>query len=99
MLPSRPKLSRPGGYRIGIEAPGIIEPTGRAIQDRPIGERAVFSSSMQPKGGVWEEFTAVPEQALNPTPAELEFIQAAALPVARSTALESLRTLGVKAGD
>lgn len=86
-------------YVIGIEAAGAIEKVGTAVRDHRVGDRVMFSSSMRPKGGVWAEFAAVPVDALTPIPADLDFVRAAALPVAGGTALASLRALQLNAGD
>ncbi|MEO6809564.1 MAG: NADP-dependent oxidoreductase [Isosphaeraceae bacterium] len=86
-------------YVIGIEAAGIIEKTSESVTGHPPGSRVMFTSSMHPKGGVWAEFAAVPEAALVVIPDELDFVRAAALPVAGSTALESIRALGLSPND
>jgi NADPH:quinone reductase-like Zn-dependent oxidoreductase len=80
-------------YPIGIEAAGIIEEVGETASRFSPGDRVIFTSSMQPKGGVWAEFAAVAEQALVHVPDGLDFVRAAALPVAGGTALRSLRLL------
>ena len=86
-------------YVIGIEAAGTIEKTGHAVTDYQPGDPVMFTSSMQPKGGVWAEFAAVRAAALIRIPEGLSFIQAAALPVPGSTALESMKLLDLKSGD
>lgn len=86
-------------YAIGIEAAGIIEETGRAVTGYQPGDEVMFTSSMQPKGGVWAEYAAVSERALLRIPAELGFIRAAALPVAGNTALESMRLLDLSPNE
>jgi len=86
-------------YAIGIEAAGIIKKVGKAVVHYQPGALVMFTSSMQPKGGTWAEFAAVREEALIRIPDGLSFIQAAALPVAAGTALESMRMLGLRPGD
>jgi len=86
-------------YVIGIEATGVIEKTGRAVAGYRPGDAVMFTSSLQPKGGVWAEFAAVRGEALIHIPAGLSFIQAAALPVAGGTALEAMNLLDLKPGD
>ncbi|GAA4512387.1 hypothetical protein GCM10023159_17780 [Brevibacterium yomogidense] len=50
---------------------------------------------MQDKGGSWAEYAVVDEDALIlPLPVDLDFVQAAALPVAGNTALRALAALG-----
>lgn len=85
-------------YPIGIEASGIVESVGEAVTRVQPGDRVMFVSSAQPKGGVWAEFAAVPEHALVPIPDALDAVRAAALPVAGGTAMESVRLLGLEPG-
>lgn len=84
-------------YPIGSEGAGTVERIGANVTDVAVGDRVVFSSSMQPKGGCWAEYVAIRHQALVPLPAELEFAKGAALPVAGKTALESIRALDLEA--
>lgn len=91
-LPTNPKFP----YVIGIEAAGIIEKIGDSVSGYQPGSEVMFTSSLRPKGGVWAEFAAVSEDALIRIPDGLDFIRAAALPVAGSTALEAIRSLDLK---
>lgn len=86
-------------YVIGIEATGTVEAVGAEVADHRVGDRVMFSSSMRPRGGVWAEFSAVAAEALVTVPDDLDFVRAAALPVAGSTALEAVRALQLEAGD
>lgn len=93
---------RPGDaqypYPIGIEAAGVVEDVGSGVAHRRRGDRVMFTNSSQPKGGTWAEFSAVPGHALIPLPPSLSFVEAAALPVAGGTAIESMRSLGLTSG-
>lgn len=82
-------LKRPASSRKQAERSRAIDP----------GDAVMFTSSLQPKGGVWAEFAAVRGEALIHIPAGLSFIQAAALPVAGGTALEAMNLLNLKPGD
>jgi NADPH:quinone reductase-like Zn-dependent oxidoreductase len=86
-------------YPIGIEAAGTIEKAGEEVTRFRPGDRVMFINSTQPKGGVWAEFSVVPERAVIPLPDALDFVRAAALPVAGGTALASIRLLGLEPGD
>lgn len=86
-------------YPIGIEAAGIVQRVGSSVRGRHVGDRVMFTNSRQPKGGTWAEFTAVPEGSLIDVPHELGFVDAAALPVAGGTALESMRSLDLNRAD
>ncbi|MGH2511409.1 MAG: NADP-dependent oxidoreductase [Candidatus Limnocylindrales bacterium] len=87
-------------YPIGIEAAGeVAEVGGRVTSYRP-GDRLAFISVMQPKGGTWAEFAAVAMDALILTiPEGMSFEQAAAVPVAGSTALKALHMLPIQSRD
>lgn len=94
-MPSSPNYP----YPIGIEAAGVIERTGSKVADYRTGDRVMFTNSMQPKGGTWAEFSAVPQQSLILMPPALSFVKAAALPVAGGTAIESMRSLNLNRAD
>lgn len=50
---------------------------------------------MQAKGGTWAEYAVVDTRSLIlPMPAELDFVEAAALPVAGNTVLRAISALG-----
>ncbi|GAA5226454.1 NADP-dependent oxidoreductase [Paeniglutamicibacter antarcticus] len=95
-LPSEPTYPFP----IGIEAAGDIEAIGSSVTGYQPGERIAFVSSMQPKGGTWAEFVAVKATSLIiPIPATMDYISAAAVPVAGNTALKAFGVLTtVRAG-
>ncbi|WP_207345274.1 zinc-binding dehydrogenase [Arthrobacter sp. E3] len=60
----------------------------------PPGERIAFVSSMQPKGGTWAEYAAVKGSSLIiPIPDNVDFVHAAAIPVAGNTVLRALHAL------
>ncbi len=81
-------------YPIGIEAAGVIEEVGAAVSGRRPGDRIAFVSSMQPKGGTWAEFVAVKADSLIVAiPADMDFPESAAIPVAGNTALRAFHAL------
>lgn len=81
-------------FPIGIEAAGVVEEIGPRVTAYHPGERIAFVSSMQPKGGTWAEFAVVNTGSLIiPLPAELDFVTAAAIPVAGNTVLRALHAL------
>ncbi len=84
---------------IGSEAAGVVKEVGSGVTAWRAGDRVMLSNGMQAKGGTWAEFTVVPAAALIMLPEGLEFVEAAALPVAGGTALESIRSLGLERGD
>lgn len=83
-------------YPIGIEAAGVIEHTGSDVSGYQPGGRIAFVSSMQPKGGTWAEFVAINAGSLIiPIPDGLDFLEAAAVPVAGNTILRAFHALTV----
>lgn len=89
-LPSEPIYP----YPIGIEAAGDIEAVGSSVTGYQPGQRIAFVSSMQPKGGTWAEFAAIKAASLIiPIPATMDYISAAAVPVAGNTALKAFAAL------
>lgn len=94
-LPPKPRFP----YAIGLEGAGIIANVGSAVKGFEPGDRVMFSATPQPKGGTWAEFAAVSADALIAMPEGLAFTEAAALPIAGTTALEGIKALGLNRGD
>lgn len=86
-------------YPIGTEASGIITSIGSKVTDFKVGDRVIFSSSLQPQGGPWAQYAVVPKSSLIPMPEKLSFVEGAAIPVAGRAALESIGTLDLKKND
>lgn len=86
-------------YIIGSEGAGIIKRCGANVSNFKIDDRVILSSSMQLKGGCWAEYVAVSIDKLVSMPDDMDFIHAAAMPVAGKTAIESMDTLDLKKGD
>ena len=84
--------SRPNGWAPGQDVAGIIEV---AAEGGPAaGTRVVGLAD----GGAWSELVAVPLERLTSLPDTVDFVQAACLPVAGTTALRALRALGEVVG-
>ena len=86
-------------FPIGSEGSGVVEKIGSEVTDFKKGDRVIFSSSMQIKGGSWAEFTVVSDKSLQVMPNNMDFEEGTALPVAGKTAMESIRALNLKRGD
>lgn len=87
-------------YPIGVEAAGFVEEIGSQVTRYKKGDRIAFVSMMQPKGGTWAEFAAVQQDSLIlPIPETMDFVEAAAVPVAGNTVLRALTALHLKEGD
>lgn len=81
-------------YPIGIEGAGVIEQIAEGVTDYRPGDRVAFISSMQTKGGTWAEYAVVDMRSLIlPVPDALDFLDAAAVPVAGATSLRALAAL------
>lgn len=93
-LPPNPRFP----FAIGLEGAGIVDKVGSEADGFAPGDRVFFTSSQQPKGGTWAEYAAVPAEALIAMPEGLDFIQAAALPIAGQTALEAIKALRLDRG-
>jgi NADPH:quinone reductase-like Zn-dependent oxidoreductase len=78
--------------RTGVEAAGIVDELGDGVSDVAVGDR-VFASA----AGAAAQFALSSFYA--PIPAALDFVAAAALPVAAETAVRTLDLLGVGPGQ
>jgi NADPH:quinone reductase-like Zn-dependent oxidoreductase len=94
-LPPNPRFP----FAIGLEGAGTVEKVGSGVVGFGPGDRVMFSSMPQAKGGTWAEFTAVPANLLIGIPDDLEFTEAAALPIAGTTALEGIKALSLAHGS
>lgn len=81
-------------FPIGIEAAGSVDSVGDRVTGYQPGDRIAFVSSMQPKGGTWAEYVVVKADSLIiPIPERLDFLRAAAVPVAGNTVLRAFDSL------
>jgi NADPH:quinone reductase-like Zn-dependent oxidoreductase len=90
LLVGRPEngLRRPKEPRIGVDMAGVVEAVGRNRSDVEPGDE-VFGG----RSGALAEYVCV-RNAVARKPANLTFVQAAAVPVAAITALQGLRDKG-----
>ena len=83
---------------LGAECAGIVEEVGLMVTDLHPGDRVV--ASLGPTGGGYAEYAVAKRKNVVKLPNEVSFQQAAALPVAALTALQSLREKGhLRPGD
>ncbi len=86
---------RPKNDRLGADSAGEVEAVGKDVTRFRAGD-AVFGEAV----GAFAEYACVPERWLARKPAGLTFEQAAAVPMAGITALQSLRDGGkIQAGQ
>jgi NADPH:quinone reductase len=81
---------RADGWMPGQDLAGVVSRAAADGSGPPAGTRVVGLAD----GGGWSELALVPTHRLAPLPDNVEFAQAAALPVAGLTALRTLRTGG-----
>src|SRR5215211_1469280 len=86
-------LGKPKDTVLGCDVAGHIEAVGRNVTMLQPGNE-VFGSPFMHGFGAFAEWVCVSEDLLAPKPATLSFEQAAAVPLAASTALQGLRDHG-----
>ncbi len=92
-------LRRPDFQIPGSDFAGIVEATGPDVAAVRVGD-AVFGTTFMAGFGAFADKVAVPERHVAIRPANVSAAEAAAVPLAASTALQALRDHGhVEAGD
>lgn len=86
-------------YVIGLEGAGEITEIGSQVKNYAVGDRVIFTSSLQPQGGSWAEYAVANTSELLALPDTLSFAQGAAIPVPGRTALTCMQNLNLKNGD
>lgn len=86
-------LRKPKDRVLGCDVAGQVEAVGKNVTMLQPGDE-VFGSPFMHGFGAFAERVCVPEDLLAPKPASLSFEQAAAVPLAASTALQGLRDHG-----
>jgi NADPH:quinone reductase-like Zn-dependent oxidoreductase len=88
-------LTRPKARVAGVDAAGVVEAAGADVRGLRIGEEVLGFCR-----GAFAEYACAAADMVVPKPAGLTFEQAAAVPVAATTALRGIRDVGeVKAGQ
>jgi NADPH:quinone reductase-like Zn-dependent oxidoreductase len=88
-------LRRPKAWRVGVDVAGVVDSVGPEVTEFRPGDE-VFGA----RSGAFAEFVVGAERNLAGKPANLTFEQAAAIPVAATTALQAIRDRGqVQAGQ
>jgi NADPH:quinone reductase-like Zn-dependent oxidoreductase len=86
-------LRKPKDRVLGCDVAGRVEAVGKNVTTLRPGDE-VFGSPFMHGFGAFAERVCVSEELLAPKPANLSFEQAAAVPLAASTALQGLRDHG-----
>jgi NADPH:quinone reductase-like Zn-dependent oxidoreductase len=92
-------LFKPKNTRLGVDVAGCVEAIGKNVTEFQVGDE-VFGELPLNRLGSFAEYVCVQEAFLVLKPANLSFVQAAAVPLAAFTALQGLRDKGqIKAGQ
>tara|TARA_R110001592_G_scaffold17518_1_gene73709 strand:- start:4726 stop:5643 length:918 start_codon:yes stop_codon:yes gene_type:complete len=95
-------LFKPKKQVLGHEFAGVVTEVGSEVKNYAFGDR-VFGTTTMLKGGAYAEYVALPEKWKNgviaPLPKELEFQEAAALPIGGMTASYLLEKAQIKAEE
>ncbi|KAI0566328.1 alcohol dehydrogenase [Gracilaria domingensis] len=88
---------------VGYDVAGVVAALGESVTRFSVGDR-VFGDIMRESAGekfsgTLAEYCVCPADILSIIPENVTFEQAAAVPVAVLTAIQSMETMGVKAGD
>jgi len=86
-------MFRPKNPILGVDVSGCVEAVGRNVTQFTPGD-AVFGDIFGLGSGSFAEYVSVPECALVLKPSNVSFEEAAAVPIAAVTALQSLRNRG-----
>jgi len=86
-------LFKPKNTILGTDVAGLVEAVGRNVKQFQPGD-AVFGDIFGLGSGSFAEYVSVPESALALKPSNVSFEEAAAVPVAATTALQGLRDKG-----
>jgi NADPH:quinone reductase-like Zn-dependent oxidoreductase len=73
----------------GYDVAGVVEKVGEGVQRLKAGDE-VFGFLSLSRGGAYAEYVAAPERELALKPKKLDFVQAAAVPLAALTAWQAL---------
>jgi len=86
-------MFKPKNTILGVDVSGCVEAVGRNVAQFKPGD-AVFGDIFGLGSGSFAEYVSVPESALALKPSNVSFEEAAAVPVAAVTVLQSLRDQG-----
>jgi len=87
-------VRKPKHLVLGCDVAGVVERVGGKVTTFRPGDEVYGESDLDGGFGAFAEYTSMPESLLAPKPSNLSFAQAAAVPLAAMTALQSLRDHG-----
>ena len=99
MTQPRPESKRMHSPILGREFAGVVAETGARVSQFSVGDPVFAASGSMGSNGTYAEYIRVPDQILVLKPESLTFEEAAALPVASLTALQTYRRLAIQPDD
>lgn len=90
---TKPKFKIPGG-----DIAGIVEAIGKNVKQFQVGDK-VFGDLSSSGWGGFADYVTVPENAIAIKPKNISFEEAAALPMAATTALQALQNGNIQEGQ
>lgn len=87
-------------FRMGVDVSGIVEAVGKGVESLAPGDEVFYSTRILANEGGYAEYHVERADLIAKKPTTLSFVEAAALPIAASTAWVCLIERGrLKAGD
>jgi NADPH:quinone reductase-like Zn-dependent oxidoreductase len=84
----------------GWDVAGVVRAVGIGVQDwRPGDEILAYARKDHVQFGTYAELVALPDRMIARKPSNVDFVTAAALPLAGLTALQALKAVGTGSGD
>ncbi|MFD4639820.1 NADP-dependent oxidoreductase [Lentzea sp. NPDC058436] len=84
----------------GWDVSGVVRAVGIGVQDwKPGDEVLAYARKDHVQFGTYAELVALPDRLVARKPSSVDFVTAAALPLAGLTALQSLKVVGTGSGD
>jgi NADPH2:quinone reductase len=75
---------------IGYDVAGVVEKKGEAVEMFEVGDEVFYTPEITPQGGSYAEYHVANESIVAKKPVNLDFIEAASIPLAGCTAWDSL---------
>jgi len=82
---------------LGREAAGVVEAIGKDVEGFAVGDEVLGTTA--PNSGGYAEYTLLTADAATRKPAQVSFVDAAALPVAAATAFDAIQQLALAPGS
>jgi NADPH:quinone reductase len=87
-------------YVLGSEGAGVVEAVGKDVTNVAVGDTVYAVGFLNPKGGFYAEYAAVPAATTAPVPSGMSLEQAAAMGGVGITALRGLdEVIGLRRGE